>query len=532
MSKKSKKYKRNKIIKRAIILTIVISLISFIYYYQNDLNNYKYLNILSSYDNADLEENIKKYAKKNDIKVKFTYMADLDIIDEINHNSNNYDCVWIANSMWLYMLDNPYLVTDSKSISISPIVFGIKKSKVNALNLTNGNVSNNDILKLIRENKLKYVMPSVTKTNTGATAYIGFLNAIAGNPEILTGKHLENNDLIKDLTDLFKGVERVSGDETFLKEMFLNNDEYEAVIADEASLININFILKKEKKEELYLIYPTDGVAINDSAFGFIDNKKDKKNTFLKLQNYLLSDKFQKILNDKGRRTWYGGTNNNADKKIFNPEWGIDTKKYLNVTRFPSKNIITEAINLYIEALRKPTHTVFCLDYSGSMRGKGITELKNAMTYILDYNKANIDKLQFSKNDRITIIRFSNEVDGVYSTLNGHETDKLLHSINYSPSGATALYDAIIEGLKILNEESDDYTKTIIAMTDGVINIGSYDELSTYYKKLNKEIPVYSITFGNASEAQLTKIAKLTNAKVFNGKTNLLNAFKEVRGYN
>ena len=524
--------KNSKKVLYVVIFLLILSLISTIAGSKDKLNVSKSLNILSSYDNADLEDNIKNYAKKNNIKVKFTYMGDLDIVDEINNNSSNYDCVWIANSMWLYMLDNPYLVNESKSISISPVVFGVKKSKASELNLTNGNIKNSTILNLIKENKLKYVMPSVTKTNTGATAYMGFLNAIAGNPEVLTEKHLENTNLIKDLTDLFKGVERVSGDETFLKEMFLNNDEYEAVIADEASLININTMLKNKKKEELYLIYPIDGVAINDSAFGFIDNKSNKKETFLKLQNYLLSDKFQKILNDKGRRTWYGGTNNNADKKIFNPEWGIDTKKYLNVTRFPSKNIITEAINLYIEALRKPTHTVFCLDYSGSMRGKGITELKNAMTYILDYNKSNIDKLQFSKNDRITIIRFSNEVDGVYSTLNGHETDKLLYSINYSPSGATALYDAIIEGLKILNEESDDYTKTIIAMTDGVINIGSYDELSTYYKKLNKEIPVYSITFGNASEAQLTKIAKLTNAKVFNGKTNLLNAFKEVRGYN
>ena len=33
-------------------------------------------------------------------------------------------------------------------------------------------------------------------------------------------------------------------------------------------------------------------------------------------------------------------------------------------------------------------------------------------------------------------------------------------------------------------------------------------------------------------KTELKKIAKLTNAKVFDGKTSLLNAFKEVRGYN
>ena len=59
-------------------------------------------------------------------------------------------------------------------------------------------------------------------------------------------------------------------------------------------------------------------------------------------------------------------------------------------------------------------------------------------------------------------------------------------------------------------------------MTDGAVNIGSFNNLSRYYKKLNKEIPVYSITFGNASETELSRIATLTNAKVFDGKKDLL----------
>ena len=69
-------------------------------------------------------------------------------------------------------------------------------------------------------------------------------------------------------------------------------------------------------------------------------------------------------------------------------------------------------------------------------------------------------------------------------------------------------------------------------MTDGMINIGSFNTLSSYYKKLEKEIPVYSITFGSAEEYELEQIADLTNAKVFDGKRDLLTAFKEVRGYN
>ena len=500
---------------------------------KRSVNDSNTLYILSSYENQSVEDEIVKYARKNHKKVHFDYMGDLDIVDELNNNSKAYDAVWISNSMWLYMLDNPYLAVDSKSISISPVVFGIKKSKAKELDLYNKDVTNNQILSLIKEKKIKYVMSSVTQTNTGATAYLGFLSSLAGNPEILTEEMLRSEKLQDDLTNLFSGVERVSGDDDFLQEMFLNSDDYEAVIAAESSLIEINNELNKLNKEPLYLIYPVDGVAVNDSIFGFISNNSDKEETFLDIQSYLLSTDGQEMLEEKGVRTWYGGVNDKSNKKVFNKDWGIDTSKYLNVTRFPSKSVITYAINLYIERFRKPTHVVFCLDFSGSMAGEGHSDLINAMDYILDYDKASKDKLQFSAKDKITVITFSNRVNDVWTTNNGYNTEQLINNIRNSyPTGATALYDAIERGIDILDDESDDYTKTIITMTDGVINVGSMSQLESFYKRKKSNIPIYSITFGSANERQLDEIAKLSNAKVFDGKTDLLNAFKEVRSYN
>lgn len=489
--------------------------------------------ILSSYENKSVASSVTKYAKGEGINVTFKYMGDLDIVDALNKNSKDYDAVWISNSMWLYMLDNQYLYSDSKSISISPVVFGIKKSKARDLDLVNKNVSNTDIVNLIKDKKIKYVMNSVTQTNTGATAYLGFLSSLAGNPEVLTEEMLENQELISNLKSVFSGVERVSGDETYLKEMFLNSDDYEAVVASESSLIEINQELKSKNKEELYFIYPTDGVAINDSTFAFIKNDASKEETFLKLQNYLLSDDGQKMLEENGQRTWYGGTTSKADKKIFNSDWGIDTSKNLTVTRFPSKKVITRALDLYIEELRKPTHVVFCLDYSGSMYGSGNEDLSSAMSYILDYDQAKNDNLQFSRKDKISVVTFGNKIKHVWSVDNGRETNELIDNIrNEYVSGGTALYTAIREGIDILSDESDDYTKTIIAMTDGAVNVGTFNSLKYYYNSKGSNIPIYSITFGDAEEAQLNEIASLSNAKVFNGKTDLLKAFKEVRSYN
>ena len=158
----------NKNMKKNYTILFIILLILIVYIFNNinikfsniydTLKTDNNLNILSSYENADLESEIKSYAKKKKININFTYMGDLDIVDELNTNSKNYDAVWIANSMWLYMLDNSYLVSDSKSISISPVVFGVKKSKASELNLTTNNITNEDILNLIMDKDRKSVV--------------------------------------------------------------------------------------------------------------------------------------------------------------------------------------------------------------------------------------------------------------------------------------------------------------------------------------------------------------------------------------
>lgn len=496
----------------------------------------KVFRIISSTSTSKMDQSIIKYGKKNGIKVHIDHYGDLEIVDMLNNNSSDYDAVWISNSLWLYMLDNQYLTTDSKSIVIDPVVMGIEKSKAKELGFIDKDIYNRDLLNAIRNGKLKYIMASVTKTNTGATSYLSFLNSLAGSPEVLTESMLNNESLKRDLKDLFKGVERVSGDEEYLSEMFKNGD-YNAMINYESSLIEINQELVKKGKEPLYLIYPVDGVAINDMPLAYINNDSDntkKKNEFIKIQSYLRSDDAIKLMESYGYRSWYGGTNSKADKKIFNPEWGIDTNKYLKDMKYPSKAVISAALNLYIETLRKPTHVVFCLDVSGSMYGDGLEELKEAMSYILDKDKSSKDNLQFSDSDKITVITFDHEIEDKFDTVFGNNTSDLIKKINELDAlGGTNIYDPTIEALKILkNENINEYTKTVILMTDGYSNSGSYKNLEKYYKNNKENTPIYSITFGDSSERELKELATLSNGKVFDGKSGLIRAFKEVRSYN
>lgn len=496
-------------------------------------NSYKTFNIIASSENKDLEEIVKKYATEKGYNIEIEYAGTLDIMQKLN-SGEKYDAVWISNSIWLYMLDSSVVkVSESKYTSINPVIFGITKSKAQELGFIGKDVYTQDIVNAISAGKLKFSMSNPTSTNSGASAYLGMLSTLAGNPEVLKEENLQDEKLKEKLTTLFTGLERSSGSEDFLEELFLNGD-YEAVVTYESSIININNQLIAKGKEPLYAIYPIDGVSISDCPFAYIDNKdSNKKEIFKDLQSYILSDEGQKLLQAKGRRTWYGGINTNVDKNVFNPDWGIDTTKYISPIKYPSATVIKTALNVYQTELRKPVHVVFCLDYSGSMSSSGNEQLVSAMEYVLS-EKAAEDFIQFSDKDKIDVIPFGTKVMATWSTNNGSDTSALLEKIKkQEPTGTTALYPAAIEALNILkSENTDKYNVSIILMTDGQANVGTYKELKEKYESINKQIPIYSITFGSASESELKTIANLSNAKIFNGKTDLVKAFKEVRGYN
>ena len=63
----------------------------------------------------------------------------------------------------------------------------------------------------IRGGELKFCMTSATQSNSGASAYIGFLYALLGNPETLTAADLESESLRTQMTELLSGVDRSSG---------------------------------------------------------------------------------------------------------------------------------------------------------------------------------------------------------------------------------------------------------------------------------------------------------------------------------
>lgn len=163
-----------------------------------------------------------------------------------------------------------------------------------------------------------------------------------------------------------------------------------------------------------------------------------------------------------------------------------------------SATVIDSALNVYQTALRKPSWTIWVVDYSGSMSGEG----KNGV------------------------------VKGLNAAL---DPDQAKKSYIEPASGGTDIYEGLLSALDELPSESEasQYTTAIVLMTDGRSNSDHQDEFESAYKSRGRDLPIFSIMFGDADPSQLKSLATLSNAKVFDGRSGDLAAvFRQAKGFN
>ena len=198
---------------------------------ENDINSSysnKVFRLISSSENKVFDSEIRSYAKKERIKIDIVYDDTLKIIKRLN-NGEKFDSVWLSNSIWMYAIDsNKVKVSDTKSTNINPIVLGIRKNKAEELGFIDKDIYTKNIVEAVKNGKLKFSIPNPVTTDSGASAYLGVLTTLAGNPEVLTESMLEDDTLKENLKTFFSGVERSVGDEEVLQELFLKG-EYDAI---------------------------------------------------------------------------------------------------------------------------------------------------------------------------------------------------------------------------------------------------------------------------------------------------------------
>ncbi len=153
---------------------------------------------------------------------------------------------------------------------------------------------------------------------------------------------------------------------------------------------------------------------------------------------------------------------------------------------------------------------VFVNDYSGSMTTSTIADMETAVKTFVGY---------MQPEDRGEYIAFGSNI--VKKTSGFVAPTILMASVNGTGvnTGATALYDAIYEGLDDLGGQPSGRIKALIAMTDGSDNYSTKTSTDVINHANDLDVPIFTIglglTPGSAYEQALEKIADQTGGKYY-----------------
>jgi len=504
------------------------------------------LRIVSGSENRTLEPLIQEWAQENNYNVIMSYEGSLDISRMLRTGSVAFDAVWPANRLWLDFGDINNVTRHDESILRSPVIMGVKRSVAERLGwIGNDEIFIADILEAAESGELRFMMTSATQSNSGASFYFGALSAFADTPEVISASDLNDADVQNQISRILGTIDRSSGSSGFLKDLFLQEyDRFDAMVNYEALIIEANQELEQEGREPLYAIYPVDGLAIADSPLAYVErNLEGKEEIFLELQEHLLAEPVQRELLDAGRRTSNLGIRlEDASNQVFRPEWGIDVNRVIQPIRFPNADTIQEALNLYQTTFRRPSCTAYVLDFSGSMANNGEEDLKAAMRTLLDQNLAAQYLLQGHPGDLSVVVLFADRVFNVSNfddwIVQGNDADELrqlyLQIESTRADGGTDIFGAALFAMQTLDQLRAEQTclPAVILMTDGQDGGNQYSRLAGHVRSTENDVPVFAITFGDADPDQLRPLTQLTFGRLFDGTENLVEAFRQAKGYN
>ncbi len=495
--------------------------------------------ILSGSENDVLEPMVQEFCQSRRANCAVRYQGSLDIALALKAgNDPEADAVWPAASIWIDMFDTARRVKSVKSIAQMPVILGVRRSKAQALGWIGAKVTTKDILAAVEGGRLKFLMTSATQSNSGAAAYLAMLAAGIGKPDLIESGDLDKGEVLATVRGLLRGVERSSGSSGWLADLYRDGERtgahYEAMWNYEAVIKETNDKLIADRNEPLYAVYPEDGVSIGDSPLGFVDRGRGKEveTFFADLQGFLLKSETQARIAATGRRVELG----RAALLKADATTNLDPSRPLTVVRPPEPAVIQKALALYQEALRRPSLTALCLDVSGSMQGHGEQQLLEAMRFLLTPARTREMLVQWSKDDRIIVLPFSDRVLWT-ETASGDETAQgalLAKTLQLRADGGTDFYTCGARALAAMKPLVDggQHLPAIVIMTDGKSQ-GTMSTFESSWRADGRRVPVFGVTFGDgADRTQLDSLATLTGGRVFDGTKSLTQAFRAVRGYN
>ncbi len=489
--------------------------------------------ILAGSELKDIKPLLNDIQKCANATLEFQYIGTLDGAEKLA-GGELYDIAWFSHAKYLTLLEQTRnRIVSQDKIMLSPVVMGIKESQARKFGWdTNKNLTWRDIANKAATGQLRYAMTNPASSNSGFTALVGVAAAFSNSQDTFDLSSIDE----KTLKQFFKGQDLTAGSSGWLAESYVREqDRLDAIINYESVLMQLN--ASGNLKEKLILVYPQEGIITADYPLMLLNN--NKKKTFHKLVECLMSEKLQnQIMKTTQRRP-------------VNPKVKPDArfpKQLLVELPFPrTLSEIDKLLFAYLDKHRKPSHTFFVLDISGSMQGSNINLLKQSISNLTGADQSITGQFsRFRARETITIIPFNskafNPVDFKIQNTDYNSTDMQSlrnHVQHLQALGGTAIYSALDTAYKMAikaQNENPEKFYSILLLTDGSNQSGiNFQTFKKIFRRLPQEaqrIKTFPILFGDSNDVEMNELSNITGGRIFDAKKQSLHfVFKKIRGY-
>ena len=488
------------------------------------------LTVIAGSELKDIKPKLAEIEKNTNIKLNFKYIGTLDGADAIV-SGEPYDLAWFSHAKYLSLLQgNNKVIKAEEKIGLSPVIPAVKESLARKWGwINNPKVTWSDLAAKAKSGEFRYAMTDPTASNSGFSTVMGVNAAFSGSSDVVTVDTVDSSQL----KAFFKGQTLTSGSSGWLAEAFVKDqDQLDGLFNYESILMAMN--QSGQLKEPLVLIYPQEGVVTADYPLILLD--QNKREPYQRLVEYLKGESFQSWMMEH--------TNRRPVISKVKPSAKFPKGFQLELS-FPSQlDAVNEILFAFLDLHRKPSHSIFVLDTSGSMKGNRLTSLVQAMINLTGQDQSITGQFaRFRNREQVTVIEFDGQVKPhkTYEIgAKGQGSETIRKDINaLTADGGTAIYDAMraayVHAEKMKQQDPDRFY-SIVLMSDGDNQNGStYGDFERYYRQHADQVAgvrSFPILFGNSNDQEMNKLANLTGGRVFDSrKHSLAHAFKQIRGY-
>ncbi len=477
---------------------------------------------------ASLGPLVESLARQHGYRVEITWLGSVDIMLALREAACPYDAVWPAHSAWLDLGDAAFgRLRHVESIVRSPLVWGVRRGRAEALGLLGREVTIGELLGLIAEGSLRLAVADAARSHVGAMATLAALASQAGAQGALTAADLETPGLDGVLAGLYPpGSEAPAGAGWLLDAYLAAPEAYDGMVNAEALLVVANQELLRRGLEPLVALYPPGGLALLDGPLAYLDRAEPRKErVFLDLQAGLLGEEGGRAARLAGWRTGTPGlAAGGPDGPLLDPAWQVDLGRRIVPLALPGAEVLRGALTLAQRAVRAPILTVYVLDTSLSMAGEGQRGLDEVMAALLGAGGAAAGWMPIGPRDTTAVIAFGAAPTEPWTARGDAPAPlaDLLERIRaQAPAGHSDLYSPLIAALRLVGERAADPAVSraaIILVTDGQgRSAADLRLLRRAWEEAPRRVPVQVVLVGAGVRREVNGIAALSGGGVYEG---------------